>query len=131
MSPSLRGILGPSMPAQAPVIPPAVSLDRTPADGGPTGEADELVLMHTVRLLNQVVASGPLSLVERAFVSGARVMFEQLMRACDELLAREPRSLQVPLANPETPPVATSSAEPERTSRRGASRTPARESRTP
>ena len=49
--------------------------------------ADEAALMNILRLLNGVRRHGTLLPVERAFVLGAKAMFEELARVCDGLLA--------------------------------------------
>ncbi len=51
--------------------------------------ADEATLTNILRLLHRVRPAAPLSPVERAFVLGARAMFEQLAKVCDDLLARQ------------------------------------------
>jgi hypothetical protein len=52
--------------------------------------ADEAALLNLLRLLNQVRTTRPLEPVERAFVLGAREVFEELARVCDGLLAAPP-----------------------------------------
>ena len=48
--------------------------------------ADEAALMNLLRLLNHVRTTRTISPIERAFVLGARMVFEELTRVCDDLL---------------------------------------------
>ena len=49
---------------------------------------EERTLFYVLRLMDRVIGPGTLSPVERAFVSGARVMFGQLADECERMLKR-------------------------------------------
>jgi hypothetical protein len=83
-----------TLPSQLPygTTPTAQPVPSHPAAaGGVAGTAaytDELVVMHILRLLNRAGLPRPLAPVERALVAGARAAFDQLLKVCDDLLAR-------------------------------------------
>jgi hypothetical protein len=68
---------------------------------------EEKALLYVLRLVDRVVGPGTLSPVERAFVEGARVMFDRLAKACKEMLARKPTDYAAERADPNEPPRST------------------------
>lgn len=74
--------------------------------------ADEGALMNILRLLNRVQRIAPLPPVERAFVLGAKVMFEQLAKACDELLTQPPPPREAPAPAADTLAAPTAMPQP-------------------
>ena len=67
----------------------------------PHATDEELALMYVVRLMNRLLGPGSLSPVERAFVAGARIMFEHLSAECQRNLDRNP--LEVARVSTEMP----------------------------
>jgi hypothetical protein len=87
---------GASVPAsEGPEAPGAVS--EQPA-------ADEAALMNLLRLLNQLRTCPALTPVERAFVLGAKAVFQELAAVCDAVLAPPPASAAPPAAPPSAAP---------------------------
>jgi hypothetical protein len=76
--------------------------------GFPTTDSDEMALLYILRILNQASGPGPLSKVEQAFVVGARGMFEQLVKVCDELLRKVPPVYTTELAAASESPTSAS-----------------------
>src|SRR5262245_32008280 len=56
----------------------------------PEPPADEAALVGVLRIINRVGRGGTLSAVERAFVLGAKALFEELAEVCEHLLERPP-----------------------------------------
>jgi hypothetical protein len=46
-------------------------------------------MVYVLRLVDRVLSPGTLSPVERAFIAGAKVMFDHLSEACGKMLARK------------------------------------------
>ncbi len=88
---------GASVAAPAGPLSPGAMLEQ-PA-------VDEAALMNLLRLLNQVRASRALTPVERAFVLGARAVFEELARVCHAALAVPGAMEPPPVSSTEQPPV--------------------------
>ncbi len=78
--------------------------------GFPETTADEMAFLNILRLLNE--ASGPrlLTVVEQAFIAGAKTAFEQLVKACDQMLQKAPPAYGVGLAAAAEAPSATKSS---------------------
>jgi hypothetical protein len=98
-------------PAAAPI---AVGFDAT--------DADEMAILYVMRLLNQASQPRPLTPVENAFVTGARAMFAQLTKVCDDLMQKVSPVLSGPLAAATEVPTAeaagaTTGEEPRRSPR--------------
>lgn len=82
--------------------------------GEPANPAtDEAALMNILRLLNRVRPDEPLTPVQRAFLLGARAMFEELKQICDQFLKRQP----APTAAPAITAASEVAQEPEPTTR--------------
>ncbi len=102
--------LNPAVPARAielpnPTAPPAPSPPLAPQPETATDE--ERALLYVLRLVDRTLGPGILSPVERAFVEGAKVMFEQLASACAAMLDRKVADYTRGAANPAEPPRAT------------------------
>lgn len=101
----------PTQPDLSPVktvVPPGgAPAYIAPAQGGGVLQAlshatdEELALIYVVRLMHRLLGPGSLSPVERAFVAGARIMFEQLSAECQRNLDRRP--LEVARVSTEMP----------------------------
>jgi hypothetical protein len=59
--------------------------------------AEERALLFVLRLVDNVVSPGTLSPVERAFMAGAKVMFDHLSMECDRMLERKVSDLTGPM----------------------------------
>ncbi len=93
--------LTPTASACAPVM-------SQPVPGPPMVDAatdEERAILHVLRLVDRVISPGTLSPVERAFIAGAKVMFDQLSSECDAMLKRKVSDLTRSLANPGETPV--------------------------
>src|SRR5205814_1979085 len=101
---------GRTMPAQAPEISAlkhaAMSALSATSNNLPNADSDEAALMHILRLLNRVMGPASLTPVERAFIAGAKVMFTDLSRACDQLLQRDHPLAQAETSDPTVKPKA-------------------------
>jgi hypothetical protein len=82
-------------PASAPAIgaAPSQPLPTVLLAGLQHATDEERVLMCVLRLLDRVISPGTLSPVERAFVAGAKMMFDQLSKECRTMLQRKPGDL--------------------------------------
>jgi hypothetical protein len=69
---------------EASLPPPSTPSPLATVHGGD----EELVLLDVLRLMNRVIRSGTLAPVERAFVAGAKIMFEHLACECQAMLER-------------------------------------------
>jgi hypothetical protein len=110
----------PAAETPAPTAPEPPPAAYAPALGGPVeslpyavphvaapraGEADtrsdeERTLLALLRLIDRIAGPGTLSPVERAFVAGAKIMFDQLSKQCREMLKRKPADLIQSMAPP-------------------------------
>ena len=76
---------------------------------------EERSLLYLLRFVDHIISPGTLSPVERAYLAGAKVMFDQLSTECEKMLNRTvadlvgppPEPMKVPLASRE-PVVAAS-----------------------
>jgi hypothetical protein len=64
------------------------------------GSDEERAMAYVLRILDRVITPGTLSPVERAFVAGARVMFDELSKACRTMIRRKPADLIHGMAKP-------------------------------
>jgi hypothetical protein len=93
-----RAVPSPSPSTCVPPPPPKFASEAMPgrfpvprlafAQAGDRVADEELALMYVLRIIDRVVGPGTLSPVERAFVAGARVMFEHLAEQCRTTLDR-------------------------------------------
>jgi hypothetical protein len=79
------------MASEMPSINPATVAEAPSLLTAPAGSVcdshEEAALLYILRLLNRTVHRNVLTPVERAFVEGARAMFQHLTATCDTLLA--------------------------------------------
>lgn len=98
--------------AQAPAIAPSAGQTRlTVAPTNSTAD-EEQVLLSVLRLIDRIVSPGTLSPVERAFVAGAKVMFDHLSKECDKMLRRKVSDLTASQADPSIHPSSTGNEQP-------------------
>jgi hypothetical protein len=98
----------PVAPASAPAIDTSVTqpfLPAPPTEAAPAIEQnirsdEERTLLALLRLIDRLAGPGTLSPVERAFVAGAKIMFDQLSKECREMLKRKPADLTRSMAPP-------------------------------
>jgi hypothetical protein len=86
-------------PAPRPLLT-ASSAGAAPTDEHAIRNDEERTLLALLRLIDRVAGPGTLSPVERAFVSGAKIMFDQLSKECREMLKRKPEDLTRMMAPP-------------------------------
>ena len=89
--------------AQAPAIVPAMPGVAVPAVSIIPATDEEQLLLAVLRLIDRVVSPGTLSPVERAFVAGAKVMFDHLSNECERMLGHKVSDLTGYGADPTTP----------------------------
>lgn len=68
-----------------------------------TNSDEERTLLALLRLIDRLEGPGTLSTVERAFVAGAEIMFDQLSKECREMINRRPSDLTRSMAAPGLP----------------------------
>jgi len=90
----------------------------------PTTE-EERTLLYVLRLVDRVISPGTLSPVERAFIAGVKVMFDNLSTECERMLKRRVTDLTPSIPKPSETPLPVGSTRPQETpeTSRGASRT--------
>jgi len=107
---SSRPVAASEPPVTVP-MPLPTSLPPPPAQAGD----EEYALLYVLRLIDRVIRPGTLSPVERAFVTGSKVMFEHLAGECQRMLDRKvsdvarvspktPRTLKATGSTPHTKP---------------------------
>lgn len=86
---------GAEIPTDAPVGPmglgPATGANANVTAATLVSEDERALLFHVLRILDRALAPGPLPPIEQAFIAGAKVMFEQLAKSCEDILARRRR----------------------------------------
>jgi hypothetical protein len=91
-------------PLAAPVMAPSLVPPTVPGVGDT--DADEAAIVYVLRLLNQTCQPRRLTPVEYAFVTGARAMFAQFTKVCDDLLKKGPVAQGASLAAATVAPTA-------------------------
>src|SRR5262249_22302742 len=135
---SVEQMLIPGMPSSAPPLAVPVPTLPNPASTAIATSTDaELTLNTMLRTLDRVTGKVTLSPVERAFIAGAKFMFDQLSIECDKMLTRELPDIAHSTAAPADEPPSTGTRpsqktpKPKRTSPRTARKGPKGTKQTP
>jgi len=117
-----RLAISPGPPEMVPTIP---SLPRPVEQFADRVTDEERTMLYVLRLVDRVISPGTLSPVERAFIAGVKVMFDNLSTECERMLKRKVTDLTSSKAEPSGTPLSVESTTPQeiRQTTRGSSRT--------
>jgi len=107
------------------MVPTIPSLPRPVEQFADRVTDEERTMLYVLRLVDRVISPGTLSPVERAFIAGVKVMFDNLSTECERMLKRKVTDLTSSKAEPSGTPLSVESTTPQeiRQTTRGSSRT--------
>lgn len=108
--PSAAAVPGVSASASVAAAPPLARYGSLPVEPTTT---EERTMLYVLRLVDQVLCPGTLSPVERAFIAGAKVMFDHLSMECEGMLNRKVTDLTGLMPNLAEAPLTAASTAPE------------------